>query len=44
MSNYAVSGVIRIISAAGRDKKYHAENKYLFSVSTFPGVAMLGTE
>lgn len=44
MSNYAVSGVIRIILAAGRDKKYHAENKYLFSVASLPGVAVLRTE
>lgn len=41
MSYYAVSGVIRIILAAGRDKKYSAENKYLFSVASLPDVAVL---
>lgn len=44
MSNYAVTGVIRIMLAAGRDKKCHSENKYFFSVASFPGVAVVQTE
>lgn len=39
MSYYAVSGVI--VLEAGRDKKYHAENKYLFSVISLPCAAVL---
>lgn len=45
MSNYAVSGVIRILLAAGKDKKKcHAESKHLFSVASLPGVAAQWTE
>lgn len=44
MSNYAVSGVIRITLATGRDKKYHAENKFLFSVASLPGAAVPWTD
>lgn len=44
MSNYAVSGVIRITLAAGRDKKNHAENKFLFSVAFLPGAAVAWTD
>lgn len=40
MSYYAASGVIRITLAAGRNKKYYAENKYLFSVASSPGAAV----